>query len=337
VIVATYNRCELLKRTLASLLVAEAPPGLDVRVAVADNNSKDMTRKVVEEWMPKFGGRLQYLFEGRQGKSYALNTAIASTGGELVGMIDDDEEIDRGWYARVAEAFQDDAVDFIGGPYVPRWGAEPPAWLPESYRGAIGWVDGGDKILPYDENYPGILMGGNAIFRRALLMRVGLYATNLGRTDKHLLSCEDDDMYQRILAAGARGFYRPDLIIHHYIPPERLTKSYYRRWCFWRGVSHGVMDHQRRSSVTYLLGVPRWFYGQAARGLLRIATTTLSARSDEAQNFSDELGAWNLAGFFYGKHFYRSEGGWEAAHHPGSSSSETEDVPQSQRKIRETN
>lgn len=336
VIIATYNRCDLLPRALASLLAAEVPPGLDARVTVADNNSKDRTREIVEEWIPKFGGRLQYLFEGQQGKSYALNTAIASTSGDLVGMIDDDEEIDREWFMRTAKAFEDEAVDFIGGPYVPRWGADPPAWLPERYRGVIGWVDAGNKVLPYDENYPGVLMGGNAVFRRGLFAQVGLYATNLGRTDKHLLSCEDEDMYQRLLAAGARGCYLPDLVIHHYVPPERLTKSYYRRWCFWRGVSHGVMDRKRRSPVIYLLGVPRWFYGQAARGLLRVAAAKVGRGRNASQNFSGELDAWNLAGFFYGKHFYRPEGGRAATRRPGTSSSETDYVPQFQRQIRET-
>src|SRR3712207_3639443 len=94
VLIPTYNRHELLRRALASLLAADAPPGLDVRVTVVDNNSKDATRAAVEELMPKFGGRLSYLFEGRQGKSHALNSGIAATDGELVAIIDDDEEVD---------------------------------------------------------------------------------------------------------------------------------------------------------------------------------------------------------------------------------------------------
>ncbi|HEX8501610.1 MAG TPA: glycosyltransferase family 2 protein [Pyrinomonadaceae bacterium] len=308
VLVATYNRCDLLGRALASLLAAEVPPGLDVRVTVVDNNSKDRTRQVTEEWQEKAGGKvgLSYLFEGRQGKSHALNTGIAATDGDLVGMIDDDEEVDARWYARAAEAFEDEGVDFVGGPYYPRWGAPQPVWLPESYRGVIGWVEAGDRVLPYDENYPGVLMGGNAVFRRSLLRRVGPYSTNLGRTDRHLLACEDEDMYQRVLAAGGRGLYLPDLVIYHYIPPERLTKSYYRRWCFWRAVSHGVMDRERRSPVAYLLGVPRWFYGKAARGLLGAAGAALGR--DAARGFAGELEAWNLAGFIYGKHFYRPAG-----------------------------
>src|SRR3954471_21900293 len=119
VVIPTYNRSEMLARTLASLLAAEAPEGLDVRVTVVDNNSKDATRQTFEEWAAKFGGRLSYVFETKQGGSHALNAGIANTSGELVGMIDDDEEIDARWVVRIGEAFKDSTVDFVGGACLP--------------------------------------------------------------------------------------------------------------------------------------------------------------------------------------------------------------------------
>jgi cellulose synthase/poly-beta-1,6-N-acetylglucosamine synthase-like glycosyltransferase len=284
VIIPTYNRCRLLERTFESLLNASAPSGLDVKITVVDNNSTDLTRTVVEKWAQEFNGRL----------------------GDLVGMIDDDEEIDRGWYARIQSAFSHSDVDFIGGPYVPRWGASPPAWLPINYVGVIGWIDGGNQVTPYDKNYPGILMGGNAIIARAMLQRVGLYKTSLSRTGKRLLAGEDEDMYQRLLAAGARGLYLPDLIIHHYVPPERLTKRYFRQWCFWRGVSRGTLGKEKQSPEAHLAGVPRWLYGEAARGALRMASRTIKRQIEPDRHFSDELAVWDLAGFFYGRHFYKA-------------------------------
>ena len=305
VIIPTYNRHEMLRRTLNSLLAAEVPHGLDVRVTVVDNNSTDQTRQTVEDYTKRFGGRLDYVFESRQGRSSALNAGIKATEGDLVGMIDDDEEVDGRWFECVLKAFSDEGVDFIGGRCLPRWGAEHPAWLPRDYPGVIGWIDSGDEVLPFDENYPGILMGGNAVLRRSTLERVGLYATTLSRNSKRLLAGEDEDMYRRLLGSGARGLYLPDLIIHHYVPPERLTKRYFRRWCFWNGVSHGLIERERRTPVAYLLGVPRYLYGRAARGLLRVARGAFS-RKDRARNFSDELAVWDFAGFFYGKHFYRA-------------------------------
>src|SRR5258705_13933579 len=94
VIIPTYNRHLRLRRTLESLLAAEVPQGLTVRVTVVDNNSVDATWRAVEGYANRFGERLSYVFEGRQGRSFALNAGIASTGGDLIGMIDDDEEID---------------------------------------------------------------------------------------------------------------------------------------------------------------------------------------------------------------------------------------------------
>jgi glycosyltransferase involved in cell wall biosynthesis len=292
-------------RTLNSLLAAEVPSGLGVRVTIVDNNSKDNTRQLVENMTGPFRGRLSYVFEKRQGRSHALNAGIAATDGDLVGMIDDDEEIDPGWYSRVHSAFSDREVDFIGGPYFPKWGAEVPNWLPAKYSGVIGWIYCGDDVLVYGKNCPGILMGGNAVLRRSILEKVGPYSTALGRTAKRLLAGEDEEMYLRLLAAGARGLYIPDLVIYHYIPQERLTKRYFRRWCFWCGVSRAIVDKERRSRVAYLAGVPRYLYGEAARGLLRMLREPFSSRRDPASRFANELAVWDLAGFFFGKHFYR--------------------------------
>lgn len=305
VIIATYNRAALLRKTCESLLAADRPNGLDVRVTVVDNRSTDGTRALVESLMPQFHGALQYLYESKPGRSCALNAGIAATRGDLVGMIDDDEEVDRRWFVTIADAFRDPATDFIGGPYVPRWGADPPAWLGTSHKAAVGWVDGGPEIRPFGPQFDGILMGGNAVIRRSVLERVGPYAADLGRSsDGRLLSCEDREMYDRLLAAGAKGFYRPDLVIFHYVPPERLTKSYFRRWCFWHSVSLGVLDRRRREPVPYLLGVPRYMVGIALRGILD--TVRRIRRREAVRTFHNELAVWDVLGFFYGKHLYRA-------------------------------
>jgi len=303
VIVPTYNRHSLLERALQSLLAAELPAGLDVKVTVVDNNSRDKTPSVVNSFKPAFQGRLNYLFEPKSGKSHALNTGIAATSGELVGMIDDDEEIDRFWFVRINEIFANNELDFVGGPYVPRWGAPPPSWLPSRYSGVIGVVNLGSEQRPYGAD--NVLPGGNAVMRRSTLKRLMPYSTALGPHGDHYLADEDKDMYLRLIASGAKGLYLPDLIVYHYIHPERLTKRYYRHWCFWRGVSSGILDRERRQQVPYLLGVPQYIVGQAARATLRIVKAVAKDNEDPSKKFSDELSFWDLAGFFYGKHFYR--------------------------------
>ena len=306
VIIPTYNRAEGVKQTLDSLLAADVPPGMQVLITVVDNNSRDKTSEVVAEYARQSPGRVNYVFETKQGRSHALNAGIAATSYELVGMIDDDEEIESGWYRTVFEAFSQTDVEFVGGPYVPRWPGEFPKWLPPAYGSVVGWVDGGAERVPFDENYPGILMGGNGVIKRTVLDAVGPYATWLGRTDKHLLSGEDEDMYHRLLKAGARGFYLPGMIIYHKISPARLTKKYFRSWCFWRGVSLGLLERTRKQACPYLLGVPRWHYRTAARGLLTGVASLLIQPKEEREAFASELALWDFLGLFYGKHFHRA-------------------------------
>jgi glycosyltransferase involved in cell wall biosynthesis len=307
VIVPTYNRKALLAFNLRSLFAAKIPDGLDVRVTVVDNNSTDETRSIVASFKERTGDQLQYIFEPQQGRSHALNAGISATTGDLVGIIDDDEEIDANWYQTVFEAFQTRPLDFIGGPYVPQWSFPPPEWLPSEYGGVVGWVDGGAKEVPFDADYPGILMGGNAVFRRSILLKVGLYSTWLGRTDKGLLTGEDEELYGRLLASGAKGIYLPNLIIYHRVLAERMTKGYFRRWCFWRGVSLGLLERTRKLQCAYLFGIPRWHYRKALVGLSSAMTHLIFKPKNPARAFAAELGFWDCVGLLYGRHFRRED------------------------------
>jgi glucosyl-dolichyl phosphate glucuronosyltransferase len=303
VILPTYNRHELLALTLESLLAAEVVPDLSVSVTVVDNNSPDATKETVKGDRSRFGGRLQYVFEKKQGRSHALNAGINATDGDLVGMIDDDEQIDRSWFRRIYEMFSTGEVDFIGGPYLPQWGGEPPAWLPRNDSAVLGIVNSGSQHAFGTSDAQ--LMGGNSVISRATLQKVGLFSTDLGRKGKRALADEDTDMYRRLLAAGVKGMYVPDLIIYHYIHPDRLTKRYFRAWHFWRGVSSGFLDRRQPQPVPYLLGVPRHLVGRAIRGSFQMLRRLARLKRDPAEMFTDELKLVDLAGFFYGRRFYK--------------------------------
>jgi glucosyl-dolichyl phosphate glucuronosyltransferase len=303
VVLPTFNRARLLARTLASLERARVPSDLSVRVIVVDNASTDGTRALIATAAPAFPVNLEYVFAATPGKPHALNAGIALSDADLVGLIDDDEEVDTAWFECIRDAFRDPHLDFAGGRCLPRWESDAPPWLGRGYRGVIGWVDPGPELRSMDASYPGILMGGNAVIRRGLLERAGPYSTALNRTGTRLLGCEDEDMYHRLLALGARGRYIPELIIYHFVPSERLTKRYFRRWCFWRGVSLGVIDRDRPAPVAYLAGIPRYQIGRATRGFLHVLGLR-SQPTDVSNRFESELACWDLAGFAWGKHVH---------------------------------
>jgi hypothetical protein len=184
------------------------------------------------------------------------------------------------------------------------WTSEPPDWLPKDYLAVLGAVDNGPDERDFSREFPGILKGGNAVVRRTTLLAVGPYAEYLGPSGSaRLLSCEDEEMYYRLLAFGARGRYLPQLVIFHHVSPERVSRTYYRRWCVWRGVSRGLMDRRHPLPVPYLAGVPRFLYGRAANGLINMATHRLKRRAEPAP-LSDELTVWDLAGYWWGRHVY---------------------------------
>ena len=305
VVVPTYNRSALLRRTISSLLQAPVPPGLDVTILIVDNNSKDDTEQVVREIQTQTARSLVYVRETNQGLSHARNAGIRAGTGDLIGFIDDDEEIHERWYEVIAREFADESIQFIGGPCLANCPVPLPAWLPPGYNGALGIIDPKPRTI-FEPSFPGNLNGGNAVLRRTVFDSVGNYSTRLGRSGKGLLSEEDAELYRRLLSAEIRGFHVPDLIIYHYIPVDRLTRKYHRRWSYWRAVSQGISDKDFKEPVAYTLGVPRYRIGRALKGLATLPRHLLSA-GGAGQAFADELATWDLLGFIYGKHFIRIE------------------------------
>ena len=305
VLIPTRNRARLLAGAIDSLLRAPIPAGLSVNIIVVDNGSTDGTPVMLEWLAARHRGRIQIVHERRCGKSRALNAGIAASTGEFVGMIDDDEEIGEGWYEEVLRAFTTyPDLDFIGGPCHPVWSTPQPSWIPSDYPAVIGDVNSASTEETYGPGFDAILKGGNAVIRRSTLMHVGPYAEYLGPAGAaRLLSCEDEEMHLRLIEAGAVGRYLPRLIIHHHVSADRLTPGYFRQWCFWRGVSLGLMDRAHPMPVRYLAGVPRFLYREAARGLGRVIKATVAA-APESSSLSDELKAWDLAGYFWGRHIY---------------------------------
>ena len=305
VVVPTYNRSGLLRAAISSLLRAPVPAGLEVTIWVVDNNSNDDTESVAREIRSGAAIPCRYIKETNQGLSHARNAGIRAGTGELIGFIDDDEEIEENWYKVVAREFADPETQFIGGANLPNWAAPAPVWLPPASYAAIGVTAPMNRSPIGGESGIG-LWGGNAVIRRRAFERVGLFSTKHGRSAKGLLSDEDRELLERLLGADIHGMHVPDLIIYHHIPAERLTRHYHRRWRFWNGASEGLSSRDSREPVPYMLGIPRYRIGKALRGLASLPRHLFFTReADKA--FADELPLWHLIGYIFGKHFMRVE------------------------------
>ena len=296
ILIHTYNRSALLKDCLESIFDANQSKTLICRVTVIDNNSSDDTRSVVEKFVHRDRLRVDYLFEKQQGRSAALNAGIRNSECSLIGMIDDDEQIDKKWIQVVEKWFMDVSVDFIGGPYFGLWRTKKPNWFPPEYRGVLS-VDDAEELprepVRFGETKE-MLRGGNAVIRRSIFDLVGLYDVGLGRSGNGLGSCEDHDMFNKLINAKCNGVYVPNLIINHLVPSDRVTRAYFRRWAFGNGISLGRMDRQAPQKLVYVGRIPRYKIGSAAKGLFSIVWGSPSER------FTAELRWWSLVGFVCG-------------------------------------
>jgi glycosyltransferase involved in cell wall biosynthesis len=277
VLICTYSRAALLKDTLASLRAVRSARMWEI--VVVDNNSTDDTRAVVEAYAPAAAVPVRYIFEPRQGKSYALNTGIARCAGDLIVFTDDDVRVTPDWLDRACDALdRDPTIDYTGGPVRPMWETPPPPWIDQTRGelwGTLAILDYGAEPFLFEDRRK-VPLGVNMAVRRTLVDRIGGFHPELGRRGRSLLGQEQAEFFARSRAAGARGLYVPAMQVQHFVPAARLTKRYFRRWWYWKGVSRARLEglHRRTElgldlrSVPYLACVPRFMWGQLLRSIV---------------------------------------------------------------------
>lgn len=310
VLICTYNRSSLLGETLTALQAMQAPPGCEVEILIVDNNSHDDTRTVVERAIAAGDGpfTVRYLLETRQGKSFALNTGLAYSQGDVIALTDDDVLPAPDWLARIVQSFREGDLTFVFGKVLPRWSVTPPPELlterAQHIWGPLALLDYGDRLMQYDADScgQGLPVGANLSFSRAALQAVGGWRTDLGKVNNTLISGEDHEIFMRLRRHDLyRGVYDPANIVRHYVPASRLTREYFRRWFYWSGKTRALMlrdlypeldlDH-----VLTLAGTPRFLVRQALEQSGRYLRTLI--RGDALGILIEELTLIQYAGLF---------------------------------------
>ncbi len=311
VVIPTYNRPDLLARTLESLALAEWPSDAQIGVIVVDNNSRPdlsaQNRTLCEE--SSIAARVACIVETQQGRSAALNAGVAHSCAKFIGFIDDDERVHPRWLQVAWEYVLADTVDYVGGPCLPDWEDVPPPWLPVhcgKYVGVIGWIEQGEVLRSFD-SFGGTLCGGNSVIRRLAIEEIGGFRTKLGRSQNDLMGGEDEALHRALKATGKSGVYDPRLAILHYVPKARMTRRYHLRWAFWSGVSNGVRSRwESPEPVRYLLGVPRYRVGLAARGAASYLVGMIGRKpASQSQRFAGLMDGAYVAGMVYGRYWHR--------------------------------
>jgi glycosyltransferase involved in cell wall biosynthesis len=297
VIVSTYNRCALLPGALESVLAGHE--GVRYEVVVVDNNSTDGTRQVVESLIARGHTNLRYLFEERQGVSYARNTGIRAARAPIVAFFDDDVRLSPGGLAMIKRAFDEHPeVDFVGGKVLPEQDLCFPRWLTRDHWSPLAIQEYGEAQFYVDPRRPVCLISANLACRRAVFERIGYFSPALQLIKDTPGSTEDHELILRLWAAGMKGLYLPDLVAITPVPPDRLTKAYHRRWHSGHGRRYALMrtSEIEGTEAGRLFDVPAHLYRQALLDVAAWARFAVAGDFDRA--FPREARLRFFAGFF---------------------------------------
>ncbi len=173
IIIPTYNRANLLGITLESC-INQTYPKKSFEIIVADNNSDDNTKAVVEQWSAKTDIPVHYLLESRQGAHTARNTAAKNANGDILYFTDDDMIADKDLLVNIVKVFDMDYnVAVAGGKVLPKWEFDPPEWLLKYFKnGSLSLIEKPEELIiaSYDI---GIYSCNQAVLKEIFLSAVG--------------------------------------------------------------------------------------------------------------------------------------------------------------------
>lgn len=224
------------------------------------------------------------------GSSFARNRAIDEAAGDFIFFIDDDAIAEPLWAVEMLAALETRKLDAACGMVLPRWSVPPPAWLGPSL-----WVKLAVHVRDRIESKPTAnaevlanYYSANVGFRRSAFARFGKFREDLGVVGGNPISGEDTELFERILNKGGAMGFAPRAVVHHLIPPERMTRAYLRRKSFAYGFGSAIAGGRSHNRLDKLV-----------RNLVRMAGAALSGNSE--RTVYHELECANFFGYWRGR------------------------------------
>jgi len=236
IIIPTYGRREGLRRTLGSLQEQTLP---DFEILVVDNAADAEVERMVREFNRSARVPVHYVPEPRLGLHNTRHTGAREGKGEILVYADDDQTFGPGVVAAYAKAFAEHPeMSAAGGPIRLVWESPPPSWLLEYIGQArifpiLGLLDAYDE---FRLDPKGFFFGGNMAIRRDVLFKVGGF--NPGLVGDRYLGDSEVGLYRKLWQRQMLIGYIPEAVMYNYVPPERMTVSFFCR----RMANEGISD-----------------------------------------------------------------------------------------------
>ncbi|MBN1688134.1 MAG: glycosyltransferase [Candidatus Omnitrophica bacterium] len=249
VIIATRNRSKEICEVLSFLRDQITEGKFFYEVIIVDNNSDDDTNRKVKALINDYPVSLEYLYESRIGKGYALNLGIEKSRGKYIALTDDDVLIPKDWLSHIYRTFEETAADGVGGPIEAEWIGERPKWLGASLIRQLAIVNHGDELFA-SNTLETPFVGPNMAYKRELFMKYGGFELNHKN--------QDYEIYRFFLSCGCKLIYQPRMKVRHKIRSSSLSKKYFAKRFFHHGMRTDAGYEERCKSSKSVLGIPIW-------------------------------------------------------------------------------
>jgi glycosyltransferase involved in cell wall biosynthesis len=284
VVVATYNRAELLAGALQSLAEQTLDPSL-FEIVVVDNGSTDDIPGLVAEFQ-RSHAKLQtrLISEKRPGLGRARNTGDEHAEGRLIAFLDDDAHAEPDWLQKALHLFEqvEPSPLAVGGPIEPFYLAPKPDWFKDEYE-IRSWGDE-PRFLQTGETFS----GSNMIFTKTALRDHGGFSDRFGMKGERLSVGEETVLFDEIWRGNPHAplYYSPELVIRHAVPAHKMTVSYVLK----RALAGGQAMYAIRRETDPRSGRFRVLAREALPGFLRGLTGSLRRlrRYEHRQNWAFE-------------------------------------------------
>lgn len=222
VIVAVYNRFDLLKQVVESILAQTYPV---TEVILVDDGSIDDTPQVLPRYVketPSWRERVKYIYQENQGQSVANNTGIAQAKGEWLGFSSNDDPWlpqKLEWQFRSLDQFKDKCqvcftdAWFMNNPRMKMTLFQLGGRHHEETMGMI--ADPVQYVLR-----AGSLAGVHPVWVQTMVARTEL-VRRIGGLDAQLRYGEDDDFVFRLACETSFCYVGMPMLLIDRTPPEQ--------------------------------------------------------------------------------------------------------------------
>jgi FkbM family methyltransferase len=188
VVIPTYNRNELLCRTIQYLLNQDYD---NYELIVVDQTREHEPE--TQQFLESVQQRIRYFFLARANVSAARNFGYEQSRGEIIMYFDDDMEIPPDVLRRVAQCYQDESVDGL---------------TIQVLQDDAPFPDAGSPILKRVKVFGGIMSFHHKVFER-----IGGFEEWFAA--QHIPSGEDADFSYRAVQSGFKLFLAQGIVVRH--------------------------------------------------------------------------------------------------------------------------